>query len=264
MPRQIVREFERLFCERFGVSDAIAVNSGTSALEVALLACDVRGKRVITTPFTFPSTVSAIVHAGGIPVFCDTYRECPLLDSDAVSRALHDKVADVAAIVNVNLFGLCRHETMSAIASRYGVYLIDDNAQCFRPGETPTDNHFGCFSFYCTKTFSTMEGGMVTRGSSSPSNRRLQVLARMYSDPVGNAASGWPVIGHNYRMAPQCALMGLEQLKLHQEQTRTPVHYREGEYYPYVVYELPAFRKYAPERPCVNAERFAARVKENT
>lgn len=254
---QIVRElFEQEFCRRMGCAAAVAVNSGTSALVGALLALDLRGGEVITTPFSFPSTWSAILLAGGVPRFVDIRREDHLIDPELVAAAV---TKETRAILPVHLFGrVCAMDDVMKIAARHGLAVIEDAAQALgkdRNGRLAgTFGDFGCFSFYKTKALSTFEGGMIAVRDAD----RAEQL-RCLVDPIANKASGFPVVGHNFRMPEPCALIGLERMKLHWDEVSrfVPPTEKNG-FYPYVAHELPPFQRFA--RHCPVAESLALEV----
>lgn len=96
-------EFQRKFAEYVGVDYAVATNSGTSALHVALLAAGIQpGDKVITTPFTFIATSNSILYCGAVPVFADVDPRPFNIDPESIKRIL-DAESDVKAILVVHL-----------------------------------------------------------------------------------------------------------------------------------------------------------------
>ncbi len=261
MPQIIRQLFEQEFSARVGARDSIAVNSGTSALVGALLSLDLRGREVITTPFTFVSTANAIILAGGVPVFVDIREDNHLIDERLIERAVTERTK---AILPVHLFGrVCEMNAILKIAERYSLTVVEDAAQAlgvtYRTRYAGAIGDLGCFSFYKTKNLSTFEGGMiaVNRGDA----RRIRCLV----DPIANREAGFPCFGHNFRMPEPCALIGLERVKLHWNQVLAELgRYSELDgYYPYVVYATGAFRNLGIIAHCPIAEGVAHRCRES-
>jgi dTDP-4-amino-4,6-dideoxygalactose transaminase len=160
-----VAEFERLFADYVKADRALGVNSGTSALHLAMLAAGIgRGDEVITTPMTFIATASAIDYAGATPVFVDidpvTLNIDPTRIEDAITPA-------TKAIVPVHLHGLPADlDPILEIAQRRGLTVIEDAAQShgaeYKGRRAGTIGHIGCFSFYPGKNLGAYgEGGAV-------------------------------------------------------------------------------------------------------
>jgi dTDP-4-amino-4,6-dideoxygalactose transaminase len=161
-----VAAFEEGFAAYCGAQFAVAVNSGTSALHLALLAAGVGpGDEVITTPFTFVATVAAIRYTGARPVFVDINPVTFNLDPARIEGAVTPRTK---AIVPVHLYGqMAAMEPILAIAERHGLAVVEDAAQAHgaedhgrRAGSL---GHMGCFSFYPGKNLGAYgEGGAVT------------------------------------------------------------------------------------------------------
>ena len=161
-----VAAFEREFAAYCGVRHAIGVNSGTSALHLALLAVGVgSGDEVVTVPFTFVATAAAVLYTGARPVFVDVDPDTLTMDPDLVEAAITPRTK---AIIPVHLYGQAAHMApILAIAARYGIPVIEDAAQAHgaeyggrRAGSLGT---MGCFSFYPGKNLGAAgEGGAIT------------------------------------------------------------------------------------------------------
>ncbi len=206
-----VAEFETAFAAYIGVPHAVATASGSSALQVAMMALGIKaGERVVTTPFSFAATSNAIIHAGATPVFADVnYGSCNL-DPHAVEAVLQH--GGIRAILPVHLYGLpADMRAFRDLADRYGALLIEDSAQAH--GAAVDGRRVGglgdaaIFSFYPTKNMTTGEGGMVTTHDPAVARR-----ARLLVDPRGDEEYAYEVIGFNYRMTEVAAAMGLVQL----------------------------------------------------
>jgi len=174
-----VAQFERNFAKYLGVDHTVAVNSGTAALHLSMVALGLGpGDEVITTALTFCATVNAIIHAGATPV---------LVDVDPVSlnmdpAELRSKVsARTRAIVPVHFAGRpCDMDDIMSIADQHRLAVVEDCAHAieteYHGRKAGTFGTFGCFSFYVTKNVVTGEGGMVVARSDEEA-RRIKVLA---------------------------------------------------------------------------------------
>ncbi len=160
-----VAEFEREFAEYCGAAACVGVGSGTEALHLALLACDIGpGDEVITVSHTAVATVAAITLTGARPVLVDVDPETYTMDPTALEAAITERTR---AIVPVHLYGHpADMEPILAIARRAGLRVIEDCAQAHgatyhgRPVGTLGD--LGCFSFYPTKNLGALgDGGAV-------------------------------------------------------------------------------------------------------
>ncbi len=160
-----VSDFEAEFAAYLGASHAIAVASGTDAIQVALRAAGIgAGDEVIAPSHTAVATISAIELAGASPVFADIDPKYFTLDPQAVERAIGPRTR---AIVVVHIYGQAADlSALLSIAERRGLVVIEDCAQCH--GATWQDKRlgsvgrFGCFSFYPTKNLGAIgDGGLV-------------------------------------------------------------------------------------------------------
>lgn len=162
--------FEKEFREYVGAPYAVALNSATAGLHLALSALGVGpGDEVITTPMTFCATVQAILHVGATPVLADVCRDGNI-DPEQIERRISNRTR---AIIPVHLAGLpCDMETIWPMARERGIHVIEDAAHAAgalyqgRPiGAGPSEKGDGSdavvFSFYATKNMTTGEGGMV-------------------------------------------------------------------------------------------------------
>ncbi len=257
----IVRElFEQEARKYLGVADAIAVNSGTSALIATLASLDMKpGDEVITTPFTFSATVSAIMLTGGTPVFADIDPDTHLLDPEKIEVTERTK-----AIIPVHLFGrVCDMDAFN----RMGPIIIEDTAQSFgavdmQDRKAGTMGDAGCFSFYKTKNLSAFEGGLVAvpEGSRLDANR-----IRCIASPTANKP-GFEEVGYNFRMPEPCALIALERLKMHEKAVlfELGAYDETAGFYPYVVYDLPFCRDRGISGCCPIAEEAAKAVRKDS
>ncbi|WP_407399397.1 DegT/DnrJ/EryC1/StrS family aminotransferase [Treponema sp.] len=174
--------FEKEFAEKIGAKHALAVNSNTSGMIMAMEACGVKqGKAVITTPYTFVSTAASARHLNADVYFADIEKETYSIDPDCIEKILDsDKGKNVVAIVPVHIAGnVCNMKRIMEIARKHNVYVIEDCAHSF-PSKTDmgfagTIGDVGVFSFYATKTMTTGEGGMVTTDNEALAKRMTQM-----------------------------------------------------------------------------------------
>jgi perosamine synthetase len=158
------KRFEAAYAARHRAPHAIAVASGTAALEIILRAIGVDGREVVVPANTFFATAAAIVHAGGRPVFADVDLETMALSPASLRAAL---TPDTAAVVHVHIGGLIASSVIevAAVCAEAGVPLVEDAAHAH--GSTLDGRFAGsfgvaaAFSFYPTKVVTSGEGGMI-------------------------------------------------------------------------------------------------------
>lgn len=160
-----VAKFEQMFREYIGAQYAMAVNSCTAGLHLAMIVSGlVPGDEVITTPMTFCATVNTIIHAGATPVLVDCDRDTMLIDPQRIEDAITPRTR---AIVPVHLCGRpCDMDAIMDIATRHNLLVIEDAAHAietsYKGQKVGNIGHLTAFSFYVTKNVITGEGGMVT------------------------------------------------------------------------------------------------------
>lgn len=194
-----VAAFEEEFAAYCGVRHGIGVNSGTSALHLALLAAEIGpGDEVITVPFTFVATVSAIHYTGAKPVFVDIDPHTFTIDAAAIEAAITDRTR---AILPVHLYGQAADmDPILAIARRHGLVVIEDAAQAhgaeYKGRRVGSLGDLGCFSFYPGKNLGAYgEGGMVVTG-----NGEFAHTIRMLRDWGAEKKYQHLLKGYNYRL----------------------------------------------------------------
>jgi len=211
-----VKEFEEKFAEYCGVKYACAVNSGTSALILALKACGIgKGDEVITTPFTFIATVEAILWVGAKPVFVDIHPEYLTIDAGKIEDAITSKTR---AIIPVHLYGeVCDMEKIEEIARRYNLVVIEDAAQAHgaefvKEGvrkKAGSMGKCGCFSFYPSKNLGGWgEGGMITTDDEEIYNTLLKLRDHGREERYFHT-----LVGGNFRMENYQGVILAEKLK---------------------------------------------------
>lgn len=219
------RQFEQEFAAYTGAPHALALNSGTAALHIALAALGIGpGDEVITTPLTFCSTVSTILHVGATPVLADIGPDGNI-DPASIERRI---TLRTAALLPVHYAGLsCDMDALWRIARRHHLHVIEDAAHAV--GTRYHGQHVGCggsgsdavaFSFYATKNLTTAEGGMVTARDPALMERMRRLALHGINKDAWNryAANGkWFYTvtepGFKYNLTDVASAMGLHQLR---------------------------------------------------
>jgi perosamine synthetase len=205
-------EFERAFARRCGTRHAVAVSSGTSALEIVFRSLDVAGRDVLVPTNSFFATAAAVVHAGGRPVFVDMDPDTFAVRPEDVERAL---TPQTAGFVVVHIGGLVspRIGELQELARGKGLWLVEDAAHAHASAHGGVSaGAFGvaaAFSFYPTKVMTSAEGGMITTDDD-----RIAEEARGYRDQ-GKASflqNAHTRMGYNWRMSEPHAIIGLRHL----------------------------------------------------
>jgi len=225
------KHFELEFAEYVQAPAALALNSGTAALHVALAALGIGpGDAVMTSPLTFCSGVHVIEQVGARPVLVDIEEDTLNLNPEKVRDAVRElKGARLAAIMPVHLYGHpCDCDALRDIAEECGAAIIEDAAHALpahyrgRPigaGWAAKVPVLTAFSFYATKNLTTAEGGMLTGPEEILENARIWSLHGMTRDARKryDAGGSWfyEVVcpGFKYNMTDVQAALGLHQLR---------------------------------------------------
>lgn len=194
-----VRAFESAFAKFCGVRDAVAVDSGTAALHLALLALGIGpGDEVIVPANTFIATAAAVVMAGAQPVFIDVDPETWEMNLTRLPSVIKSRCK---AVIAVHLFGLpVNLDVVNEICQRSGIYLVEDAAQAH--GATYAGRRIGsvgrisCFSFYPSKNLGAFGDGGAVLSNDEQIIERLRRL-RNHGRLTKNEHSE---VGYNYRM----------------------------------------------------------------
>jgi len=194
-----VARFEEEFAAYCDVKHAIAVNTGTSALHLALLAADVGpGDEVITVSFTFVATASAVCYTGARPVLVDVEPATLTMDPAKLEAAITPRTK---AIMPVHLYGqMADMDAIKAIADKYGIPVIEDACQAhgaeYKGRRAGSIGVSGCFSFYPGKNLGACgEGGIVVTNDDEQAKK-----IRMLRDWGQEQRYHHMVKGFNYRM----------------------------------------------------------------
>ena len=205
-------EFEQSFAKFCGVKHAVAVNSGTSSIEIILRAIGVAGKKVIVPTNTFFATAAAVVHAGGIPVFADMEPESFAVSPETLQKAL---TPGTSGIVVVHIGGLvsARMPEILAFAKEKGLWVVEDAAHAHGSSlggvKAGAFGIGGSFSFYPTKVMTSGEGGMIVTNDD-----KLAEEALIYRDQGKKSfyENAHVRMGYNWRMSEPHAIIGLRHL----------------------------------------------------
>ena len=223
-----VTDFENQFAEYIGTSTAVACNSGTDALYLALRALDIKtGDEVITTPFTFIATSETIVSVGATPVFIDIDPQTYNLDLNKLEAAI---TPQTKAIIPVHLFGQpVDMGKLMAIANKHNLLVIEDCAQAtgaeWDGDKVGKIGHVGCFSFYPTKNLGGCgDGGMLTTNDDA-----IAAKVKMLRDHGRNGQYFYEENGVNSRLdAIQAAILKVKLAYLdtwNQQRTEIAANY---------------------------------------
>lgn len=194
-----VEAFEKEFAAYCHVRHCVALNSGTSALHLALLCQNVgQGDEVITVPMTFVATVWAISYVGARPVFVDIDPIRRTMDPEHLEAAITPRTK---AIVPVHLYGMpADMDAISLIANRYGIPVVEDAAQAhgarYRGQRVGSFGQIGCFSFYPGKNL----GAYGEAGALVTDDEGIAARARSLRDHGQFRRYYHDEIGYNYRM----------------------------------------------------------------
>jgi dTDP-4-amino-4,6-dideoxygalactose transaminase len=220
-PGPRVRRFEEDFAAFTGAKHAIALDSATAGMHLALIASGIgSGDEVITTPMTFAATVNVAIHAGATPVLADIGIDDYCIDPAAIERAITPRTK---AIMPVHHGGsACRMDAITEIARKHSLLVVEDAAHALG---THIDGRsigtFGdatVFSFYPTKNVTSGRGGMLTTDNDALAERcRLLALHGMSNDAWdrytdrGSWAYQVLAAGYNYTMSDFQAALGHAQ-----------------------------------------------------
>ena len=159
------KKCQQFFEDKYGFKKCVLTTSGTDALEMAAILCDVQpGDEVIVPSYTFVSSALAFVRQGARIIFADSYADNPNIDADKLESLITDKTK---VIVPVHYAGVaCDMDKIMDIANRHGIFVVEDAAQAidsyYKERPLGSIGHFGCFSFHETKNVTAGgEGGLL-------------------------------------------------------------------------------------------------------
>lgn len=239
-----VERLEQRVAEFVGARHGVACVSGTAALHIACLVCDVApGDEVLMPALTFIAPANAVAYCGARPVFLDSSRDNLGLDPVALEAFLQrnaERGADgtlrnrrsgarIAAAIVVHVFGHpADMDALNAICGRYGLKLIEDAAESlgstYRRRQTGALSTIGALSFNGNKIVTTGGGGMVVTNDSALAHRAYHLTTQAKLDPIRYEHD---MVGYNYRLSNVLAAIGLaqmEKLAVHFERKRAIAH----------------------------------------
>ncbi|MEI8348633.1 MAG: DegT/DnrJ/EryC1/StrS family aminotransferase [Candidatus Omnitrophota bacterium] len=218
-----VNKFEEMFLRYKGARNAVALNSCTSALRLAMCVLGIEpGDEVIVPTMTFAATANAVIHAGGKPVFVDCEKTTMNIDIEDIERKISPKTK---VIIPVHFAGRpCNMKAIMDIARKYNLRVVEDCAHAieseYHGKKVGTFGDLGCFSFYVTKNIVTGEGGMVITDKDEFADK-IKILAlhglskdawKRFSD-TGYKHYQVIYLGFKYNMMDIQAAIGIHQLK---------------------------------------------------
>jgi perosamine synthetase len=218
-----VKQFEKRFAEYINCKNAIALNSGTAALHLALEAVGLKkGDEVIIPTMTFTATGEVVTYFKAKPVLVDCNEDTLLIDVDKIEKKINKKTK---AIIPVHYGGqACDMDEILHLARKYNLKIIEDAAHSlptkYKSKMVGTFGDITCFSFYATKTITTGEGGMAcTENDEFADRMKIMSLHGISKDAwkryTTEGSWYYEVIegGYKYNMSDIAAALGTAQLK---------------------------------------------------
>jgi len=219
----ILRQFESAFAKFTGAKYAVGVSNGTSALQLSLKALNIgRGDEVIIPDMTFVATASAVLLAGATPVLADVNEDDLNISPNSIKNNITSKTK---AVLPVHFAGkICNMMEIKKIANKDGLFIIEDCAHAIgtkmKNRHVGTFGDAGCFSFYPTKNFTTIEGGMIITNSKKMAEyvrtaRNHGITKSLQQRFSKGRPWDYDVFepGYNYRLDEIRSALGLSQLK---------------------------------------------------
>lgn len=218
-----LRKFEKTFSKYTNSLHAVGVSNATSALMLSLKSCGIgKGDEVIVPNLTFVATASAIIHCGATPILADVEQDTLNIDPVSIQNNITKKTK---AIIPVHFAGrICKIKQILKIAKNNNLKIIEDCAHALGSRidkkHVGTFGDVGCFSFYPTKNFTTIEGGMIITNSKKISD--YVFLARNHGitkslDSRFSSGKPWDYnikeAGFNFRLDEIRSALGLNQIK---------------------------------------------------
>ncbi len=213
-------ELEKKFADYIGVKHAVALNSCTSALQLAIQASGLRGE-IIVPSFTFVASANSIVTAGCRPVFAEIDYDTCNIDPGKIEEKITE---ETVGIMPVHFAGQsCRMDEIMEIAEKHDLVVIEDSAETIGGtyrGRMAGSFGIGCFSFFPTKNITTGEGGMLATNDEELAEKVKALKGHGISTTTyerEKREKPWlraaVLAGYNYRMSDVLAAIGVVQLK---------------------------------------------------
>lgn len=212
---EVTKEFEKAFARFLGVKHAIAASSCTTALDLALIALEIKqGDEVIVPDFTYPATGNVVFHVGAKPVLVDVDAKTCNISPEKMEDAISSKTK---AVIPVHLFGQSANmNKIMEIAEKHGLYVIEDAAcgigATHNGKKAGTFGDASCFSFHPRKILATGEGGMLTTDDDDVAEK-ARVMKNHGIKKLLNKRPSFIKAGYNFRLNDIASAIGLVQLK---------------------------------------------------
>ena len=206
-----VQEFESLFSSFVKSKHAVALNSGTAALQAALYAIEIKkGDEVLLPSFTFVATANSVISVGAKPIFVDILKKNYTMDPQDLKKKITKKSK---AIIPVHLYGNVAYiDEISEIATKHNLKIIEDAAQSlgstYKGKHSGTFSDLGCFSLYSAKVITSGEGGAIVTN-----NRNLAEKLRMIRNHGMLKGYDTRIFGLNLRLPEISAAIAKIQMK---------------------------------------------------
>ncbi|MBU9723456.1 MULTISPECIES: DegT/DnrJ/EryC1/StrS family aminotransferase [Bacillaceae] len=209
-----INRFENLFRQQFEMEYAVAVNSGTSALHLAVKSLGLKaGDEVLTTPYSFIASANCLLYEGVKPVFVDIDPKTLNMNTAKMEELI---TAKTKAILVVHVFGQpCDMDEVLRIATKYNLAIIEDACEAigakWKGKQVGTFGDAGIFAFYPNKQITTGEGGILITN-----NESIYQVAASLRNQGRNIKSTWlehERLGYNYRMSELQAAVGVAQME---------------------------------------------------
>lgn len=218
-----VKEFEEEFARYIGVKYAVATNSCTASLHLAVMGLNLSGSEIISTPMTFVSTNHAILYNNAVPVFADIQKDTLNIDPASIRERITPKTK---AIMTVHFGGhACDMEEIQKLADKHSLSIIEDVAHgcggTFKGRKLGSIGTIGCFSFHAVKNMATGDGGMIVTNDKKMYDRLMKLrwvgISRDTWNRSEKGAYSWDYnieeLGFKYQMNDISAAIGLIQLR---------------------------------------------------
>ncbi len=207
-----LKKFENLFKKKTKVKFAAAVNSGGTALEIALESLNIRNKEVIVPTQTFIATANSVIRAGGTPIFCDIDQKTGCVDLNSIKKKITKKTAGV---VFVYMFGIIPKSVLDIkkYCKKKNIFLLEDASHAHGASienyKIGSIGDLATFSFYSTKVLTCGEGGVITTNSKKLYDK-CKIILNHGKDLKKNL---FVYSGNNFRLSEIQCLLAYNQLK---------------------------------------------------
>ncbi len=206
-------KFEKSFEKYLKNGHAVAVTSGTTALQTALTALGIKKKDEVIVPnFTFAASINSIINSGATPVIAEVDEKTWTLDVKNLKKYISKKTK---AIMLVHIYGQpCKIDEIKKIAKKHKLLIIEDCAEAigakYKGRLIGSDGDCSCFSFFANKTITSGEGGMAV----FKNKKKADFARKLINHGLSNKVRYYhEVVGHNFRMTNIQAAVGLAQLE---------------------------------------------------